>query len=376
MIKVLHFVSKMDRAGQETFIMNVYRNINKKKFQFVFLCTDHAKGDFDDEIKGLGGSLFYLPINPNTSGVKRYIQDYSNLVDWLEKNRCEYDIVHLHTYHALDVFVHLMACRRVKCNRLVVHSHNTFGAHQRLHNVFRFINNLYPFKRFACAYDAGVWLYGNRRMKKDDVQIVYNGINLEDYRYSENERIKCRRELEIEESIVIGHIGRFSESKNHTQMIEIFQSFHERIPDTILLLIGKGELQNDIKRKVDMLGLSSSVKFLGTRDDIPRLLAAMDILLFPSLHEGLSVVLVEAQASGLKCVVSDNILPQEENIIPELFTKVSISEPYNIWADSLKRTVEQNIDRNECCNVMLKSNFNITYTVKQMEVEYEKIAAL
>lgn len=372
-MKILHFVSKMDRAGQESFIMNVYRNINRNRFQFSFLCTNQEQGDFDSEIKDLGGKIFYLPKNRYSNGAKRYVQDIMIISKWLKDNKNEYDIVHLHTYHAVDVFVHVMACRMAKCKHLVVHSHNTSGEHQRLHMLFRSVNNMFSFTRFACSFDAGIWLYGKEMMRKGKVQVVYNGINPEDYRYSQQEGDKYREMFGLKGKTVIGHIGRFSTQKNHFRIISIFTQYLNKNPDAVLVLVGKGELQEEIMTSAEKNGISNNVMFLGTREDIPQLMALMDIMLFPSLYEGLSVVLVEAQASGLKCVISDNILPPEENIIPQLFTNVSLKKSNDVWIDLIGSALDIEIDRNECCDKMIESGFNIVNTTRQLECEYEKI---
>lgn len=375
MIRVLHFVSKMDWAGQETFIMNVYRNMNKQRYQFVFLCTDVSPGDFDDEITALGGKLFYLPVNPRTAGVGRYINEITLISEWLMEHKKEFDLVHLHTYHALDVFVHLMACRRAGCRKVVVHSHNTMGAHPLLHFFFRFLDGFFECTRYACSYEAGVWLFGAVKMKRGSIKVIYNGIAPGDYRYNEKTAEKKRRELKLEGRTVIGHVGRFSRQKNHIFILEVFQKYLQINPGAVLLLIGKGELQEEMKKKAGELEIRSNVLFMGAREDIPALLSVMDILLFPSLHEGLSVVLVEAQASGLKCVISAHILPEEENVIPELFTKMDLNENADQWAEALSSALSgsREVNRSEYCDRMIKSGFNIVKTAEQMEMEYEKI---
>lgn len=373
MIKILHCVSKMDRAGQEVFIMNVFRNIDRSKYHFSFLCTNNDPGDFDNDIRELGGDIFYLPEPQYGNGIRKYKEKIELLKEWFISNKEKFDIVHLHTYHALDVFVHLVACRKAGCKRLVVHSHNTSGQHVFLHCCFRVFDNFFNFTRFACAYDAGEWLYGKHKMKEGSVKIIYNGIRPNDYRYFIGKSWKIRKELQLEGKTVIGHIGRFSQQKNHDFLLDVFHGYNRINPESVLLLIGKGELLEHIKEKAKKLSIQDKVMFLGTREDISDLLSAMDLMVFPSLHEGLSVVLVEAQASGLKCIISDNILPTEECIIPELFTKLNISERPQTWANEIDEVKEKIIDREECCEKMIDSPFNIIRTVKQMEDEYEEI---
>lgn len=372
MIKILHCVSKMDRAGQESFIMNVYRNINRECFQFCFLCTDHSKGDFDDEIFEYGGEIYYLPQNPIRNGLKRYLKDIEILTEWLKNNKHFFDIIHLHTYHALDVFVHLEAARRAKVKRVVIHSHNTNAPHKGLHFIFRVINNLYKHERLACSVDAGIWLHGKINDVKKNIEVVYNGINVPSYRYSEEIKREYIEKLNLNGKKIVGHIGRFNYQKNHDFIIQIFEKGIQMDNDLVLLLIGKGECQDEIKELVRAKKLEKHVMFLGTRDDIPQLLSAMDVLLFPSLFEGLSVVLVEAQASGLPCLISDNILPNEENIVPAIFEKCNLNESPSVWAERLISILNKEYSRQEANRIMEQSHFNISHTVKFFEDFYSK----
>lgn len=372
MVKVLHCVSKMDRAGQEVFIMNVYRKIDKEKFQFCFLCTDHSKGDFDDEINEMGGKIFYLPQNTASSGVNRYLQQIEILTYWLRSNKANFDIMHLHTYHALDVFIHLEAARRAKIENVVIHSHNTNAPHKGLHCMFMHINNLYKHRMLACSEEAGKWLHGSTNMKKGRVRVVYNGIDVLDYKYNDDARNEYRRKLKIEGKKVIGHIGRFNYQKNHDFIIEIMKSAIQINNDIILLLIGKGERFEEIKQKVKSEKLDEHIIFMGTRDDIPELLSTMDALLFPSLFEGLSVVLVEAQASGLQCLISDNILPPEEDVVKNIFTKCNLRENSTVWARKLLNIMEKNPQRFVANEIMEQSQFNISNTVNYLEEFYSK----
>lgn len=372
MIRILHCVSKMDRAGQETFIMNVYRQIDREKFQFYFLCTNHSKGDFDDEIKELGGKIFYLPQNKIFSGVNRYLKQIEILAVWLADNKKDFDIVHLHTYHALDVFVHLEAARRAKIKNVVIHSHNTNGPHKVVHYIFRIVNNMYKHRMLACSEEAGKWLHGNINMKKGRVGVAYNGIDVPSFKYNEDARNDYRRILNIQGKKVIGHIGRFNYQKNHDFIIEIMKSAIKINKDIVLLLIGKGERFEEIKQKVNNEKLDKNIIILGSRDDIPELLSTMDALLFPSLFEGLSVVLVEAQASGLQCLISDNILPPEEDVVKNIFTKCSLKENSIVWAKKLLSIVEKNEQRIVANHIMEQSQFNILSTVNYLEDFYSK----
>lgn len=373
MIKVLHCVSVMDRAGQETFIMNVFRKIDKSEFMFNFLCTSQKKGDYDDEIYALGGEIFYLPENKYNHGIKNWINEIKILTEWFIENKDKYDIVHLHTCHALSVLIYAEACRRAGVKKMIAHSHSTNAPHKFLNEICVLLCNFYSFKCLACSIEAGRWLYGNHNVRRDKVKVVYNGIAVEQYRYEKEIADIYKKRLGAENKIVIGHVGRFHDVKNHEKLINVFYEFRKQHEEAMLLLIGTGELENHIKEKVARLGISDSVCFLGGRSDVANLMMAMDALVFPSKYEGLSIVLVEAQASGLYSIVTDSIVPEEEEIIPEVFNRVSLLENDIYWAKQLCTVKEKNIDRKKCNIEMLNSGFNINKTVKMLEEIYKDI---
>lgn len=363
MIKVLHFVTVMDRAGQETFIMNVYRAADKSKYRFNFLCDTHRKGDYDDEINELGGGIFYLPERKNNHGFKRYKEEISLLKEWLISNKEEYDCVHLHTHHALDVWAHLEACRQAKVENIIIHSHNTTGENIGLHKIARIFNNVfYRFNKLACSKDAGDWLFG--KSQRNNVSVIYNGIDINEFKYSENNRNKIRKEFNLVNKTVIGHVGRFAKQKNHSFLLDVFSSYHQMNPYSVLMLVGKGELEEEIKEKVKELNLEDSVIFTGTRDDVGALLSAFDIFVFPSIFEGLGIVLIEAQVNGLSVITNSNI--PKEAIISDSVTLLPIKSVEN-WANCINMLSEKrtnNIDYDK---------FDVKNTSKQILDIYDKV---
>lgn len=363
MIKVLHFVTVMDRAGQETFIMNVYRAADKSKYRFNFLCDTHRKGDYDDEINELGGGIFYLPERKNNHGFKRYKEEISLLKGWLISNKEEYDCVHLHTHHALDVWAHLEACRQAKVKNIIIHSHSTTGENIGLHKIARIFNNVfYRFNKLACSKDAGDWLFG--KSQRNNVSVIYNGIDINEFKYSENNRNKIRKEFNLADKTVIGHVGRFTKLKNHTFLLDVFSSYHQINPNSVLMLVGKGELEEEIQKRVKELNLEDSVIFTGTRDDVGALLSAFDIFVFPSIFEGLGIVLIEAQVNGLSVITNSNI--PKEAIISDSVTLLPIKSVEN-WANCINMLSEKrtnNIDYDK---------FNVKNTSKQILDIYDKV---
>ena len=344
MIRVLHFVSKMDRAGQETFIMNVYRAADHSKFQFLFLCSRAEEGDYDEEIRNLGGSIYYLPAIHYRNSIDKYKQQIDNLSRWLLNNKGKYDIVHLHTYHALDVWVHLKACKKAGVTQIIVHSHNSSGQHPLIHKMFRNTFKYYRFKKLSCSLDAARWMYGERAINRGEVTIILNGINTKEFKYSEVLREQTRKSLGINSKRVIGHIGRFNIQKNHSFLLSSFCEYSKNDDEAVLLLIGKGELEKDIIKKINDLGLEKKVLLLGTRDDIPALLSAMDLFVFPSLYEGLSVVLIEAQCNGLSILCTDNVSP--ETIISKGMHILPVDDAER-WSKAIKENIGTRIEINE-----------------------------
>lgn len=375
MIRVLHFVSKMDRAGQETFIMNVYRHLDRRSIQFNFLCSDSTPGDFDPEISALGGKMFCLPAARRTGGLGRYWDEIGVIAAWLRGHRADYDIIHIHTYHALDVFVHLEAARQAGVQNIVIHSHNTSGPHPAVHRVFRWINSLYSFESAACSAEAGEWLFGRRRVRRGKVRVIYNGIDVKRFAFDPTAADQVKKELGLAGETVVGHVGRFNRQKNHEFLIRVFEEYARIDPASVLLLIGKGELLEEVKAQVDALGLTGRVKFLGSRDDIPRLMSAMDVFLFPSLFEGLPVVLAEAQASGLKCLTPDRIPPREGVIVPELLFHKRLKAPAAEWAKALDAAISaDSVERDRANEIVADSKFNIVSAAKEVEALYMELA--
>ena len=320
---VLHYVGKMDRAGQETFIMNLFRNIDREKIKFKFLCTDSSKGDFDDEIYSLGGEIFYT-VPQNNRGALAMLTAANNLRNTLKKSKP--DVFHIHTHHALNAFLDACAALLAGIKIVAVHSHNNSAlSHLGAHRFCKKLIPLLKIRRFACSNDAGRWMFGNTPFK-----VLYNGLNPNDFCYNSEKRDAIRAKMGWEGKKIIGHIGRFNEQKNHRFLIDVFAEIKKREPAAHLVLVGKGELEPEIKEKVSAYNLSDSVSFLGIRSDIPELYQGMDLFLFPSIFEGLGIVLIEAQANGLPCLVSDAI--QEEAVICSNIVKLPLTDDASLWA--------------------------------------------
>lgn len=362
MRKILHFVSKMDRAGQETFLMNVFRNINRSKVKFGFLCTLSSSGDYDQEIRKLGGEIHYDPIK--VSGHFKIIENFFILKETLKKLKPNYQVFEIHTQHAMDAYLSALAAKKAGFNNVIVHSHNSSTLyHPKLHLIFKpFLKGL-KIHRFACSDSAGKWMYGN-----SNFQIIKNGINLSDFIYSKSTRQDVRKQLKWENSIVIGHVGRFNAQKNQLFLIDIFAQFLRIHPNAKLVFVGDGDDKVKITRKIEEMGLEDKVVLLGVREDTNRIYQGMDAFVFPSLFEGLPVVLVEAQAASLPCLVSSNVTKEIKITDKIKFMNLKLSD--SEWAKSLDNLLEFNGDRVDETNNMIRSGYDIKVVANRLERIY------
>lgn len=368
MKRILHVVTKMDRAGQETFLMNVYRNIDRSEVQFDFLCSDPGKGDYDDEIASMGGMIHILPQNKLKVKYVEYFSMLANIARHLRMmNRTMgYDTIHLHNYHAFSSLIWVTGARMAGFRNIILHCHNTSAPHIYLHKICRPILNLLRFNRFACSSDAARWMYGNREAK-----IVFNGIEPQKFLYDVSQRMQLRKELGLADSTTaILHIGRFNYQKNHKFLLDVFKEYHDSHPDSRLLLVGKGELEEEIKAQTASSGLTDSVMPLGIRNDIPALLHASDLFLLPSLFEGLSVVLVEAQAEGIPILATSNLSP--ETIFSVNARQLDLSQEAKEWADAIEPTLSLGRNASAFRNVAEKG-FDIKTVAKDLQQFYTRL---
>ncbi len=299
-IRVLQAVPAMDMGGLEMFIMNVYRHIDRSKVQFDFLYHYNRPCVFDAEIETLGGHIFRASIRQNNNVLK-----YCRFLDHFFATH-PYPILHGH-YSGFGLFYNHYAKKHGVAVR-IGHSHNTH-TEKSLSGFFDAVMSSF-FKygithRLSCGVEAGKALY-----KTNDFTVFPNGIELERFLYNAEKRQAARQRFGLEDALVFGHVGRFTQQKNHDFLLDIFAQLESRRPGARLLLAGEGPLLEETRRKAAALGLAEKVVFAGLQRDTPALYNAMDCFLLPSLFEGFPVVLVEAQANGLPCFVSDAVSPE------------------------------------------------------------------
>ena len=325
-IRVAHVVGKWVGGGVESVVMNYYKNIDKDKVQFDFICDSDSTDIPYEEIKKLGGKVFLVPPYQK---IFKYIKELTKV---LKEN--DYKIVHSHI-NTLSVFP-LYCAQKAKIPIRIAHSHSTTNKKELGKNfikqILRPFSKLFATNYFACSEYAGRWLFGNKMYNQGKIYILNNAIDVEKYKYDENVRKIKRKSLGIKNNqIVIGHIGRFVAQKNHTFLIDIFYEIYKQNKNVMLLLIGQGPLVKKIKDKVKKLNLENNVKFLGQRNDVNELYQAMDVFLLPSLYEGLPVVGIEAQASSCLCILSNSMTLETKILDSTLF--IDLSEHPKKWAE-------------------------------------------
>ncbi len=363
-IRILHIVGVMDQGGIETLLMNLYRNIDRSVIQFDFLTHSRKKGFFDDEIVSLGGKI-YSVINPfNAKGIFLY----NGMLSDFFKKHSKYNIVHSHMNTFSGIILSISKKHGVKTR--IAHSHTTIAASRikiPLSKMSRFFGQNSITHYLACSRDAAKWSFGRYA---DKALIFKNSIDLEKYRFSNDTRKAYRDKLDLKDKFVIGHVGRFNEIKNHRFLIDIHAKLVKKKKDAVLLLVGDGPLLSNMRKKAHELGVADSIIFLGNRDDVEKLLCAMDLFVFPSTNEGLGIVAIEAQTSGLNCLVSD-ALPSEVKVT-ELLEYIHLDKGVDYWSSRIQKYQIQE-ERNKAYLKVKKQGYDIKENAEWLKDFYVKL---
>lgn len=350
MKRILCIVGGMNAGGAETFLMKLYRGMDRELYQMDFCVSKPEKGFYDDEIKAMGGRIIHT--TPKSKGIWKSFTSIRRIV---KENHYEYVMrVSQHSLSALE----LVAARKGGAKVTVFRSSNsnttTGKVSTLLHKFFKFLSKTAVDVKIAPSYPAAEFMFGKRAIKNGKVVFLKNGIPLHKFSYSSTEREKFRNELGITDELLIGHIGRFSHQKNHEQLIDIFGELLKRKKDAHLMLIGEGELQSAIADKVKQAGMEDNVHFLGLRSDIPSVLSAMDVFVFPSFYEGMPNTVIEAQANGVPCVISDQIT--EEVKMCENIVMLPLNNN-SIWVEAIEKSVRLPSENNQ--KVLAKQGYDI-----------------
>ncbi|MFQ6862912.1 MAG: glycosyltransferase family 1 protein [Beduini sp.] len=332
MIRILQIVSSMDRGGIETYIMNVYRKIDKSKIQFDFLVHTNRICAYDDEIEKLGGKIYRIH-----SRHQSIVQNRKDLNDFF-KNHSEYKIVHMHE-SSLSYITPLKIAKKHGIPIRILHSRNNAirgnKLHILLHHFNQFIFPKYITDCFAISDKAAIWMFGKKFYNSGKVKLLKNGINIENFKFNQQYRDEIRTLFNISnDKIVLGHVGRFSKQKNHAFLIDIFSEICKNNNNYMLLLIGDGNKKEEIKEIVSSKNLLDNVIFINPTYTVERYYAAMDLFILPSLFEGLGRVLIEAQCNGLMCFASQYVIPEEVAIL-DSFSFVPLKDGVDKWVQQI-----------------------------------------
>ena len=361
MIRILHVLGGLERGGAETMVMNLYRAIDRTQIQFDFIIHTEEHQAYYSEICDLGGKIYSFP---KYNG-KNYFAVKKNWNSFFV-NHPEYKILHSHIRSYASLYIPVAKKHGVKT---IIHSHSTSNGKGFLSIVKRFMQ--YPLRNQAdfymgCSKEAGEWLFGKKVVKSDRYFMLQNAIDVEAYRFNDVIREKYRSELGLKDELTFIHVGRFHPAKNHEFLLTVFAEIHKRNDNTKLILVGDGDLRPEIERQISDLQLGSSVILTGSRSDVPKLLQAADCFLFPSRWEGLPVTVVEAQASGMPCLISNRIT-KDVNVSP-LVKYLSIDNGADIWVNSLD---EIDYSRQDAIELIKNARFDISSTAIWLQNFYQ-----
>lgn len=358
-IRILQCVSNMDRAGIETMLMNYYRNIDKSKIQFDFLCNKSKPGDYDAEIRQLGGKIY---VSPGLNPIKWY--KYQKYMKNLFNEHPEYRIIHCQ--NETMGFYALKAAKDCNVPVRIAHSHNTVIRKDAKFLIKWLCKKMIPRVanlEVACGRDAGIFLFGK------EVKIIRNSIDTKKFIYDRKIREEIRKKLGITaDKYVIGCVARFEPQKNHSFLIDVFYKYSINNPNAILLLIGEGTLEKKIHEKIKLYNIENKVIFTGSISNVNEYYNAMDIFVLTSHHEGLPVVVIEAQTNSLPCLISNKVTGEIKVNDNVEFLTISKVEP---WTQKLE--LYKNSERIDKSKKIVDAGYDIKEEAKKIEIWYEKL---
>lgn len=360
MKRILQVMSSLHGNGTETAVMNIYRSIDRSECQFDFLIFDDENMDFYDEIRKMGGNIYILP-----SRRKNLWGYLSGSLGLFRRNSRRYDVIHLNFCYLSLLWPFLLA-KLYGIPKRIIHSHSSNYVGSRLnlylHRLFRRMDIALSNEYIACSKEAGDWFYSGTKAHAK-CRVIPNGINLSSFVHNPDVRKQYRENLNLKDELVLGQIGYFSPVKNHKFSIDLIKSLRKSMPGVKLLFIGKGgDNEDEIREMVKDSGLENNIIFLGYRTDINNIFQALDILIHPSLFEGLPLSLVEAQASGLKVITSDNV--SRDSKFTDNIDFLPIDKGVEIWIEKINRWAKY--DRSDISAQIHNTPFNIDQTTRQI----------
>ena len=361
MTRILFISQYLNRAGTEAFMMNVFRGVDRSHFGVDFLLYSRNETDYSKEVEAAGCMVWRVPSRRESP-----LGWYRSLYCFFKEHAQDYAAVH-YCGNGLTAIAPIVLAWRFGIPIRIIHSHNSSsdGLHNRvLHMLQRGLACRLSTHHFACSSLAAKWFFGN-----SPAVIIRNGIDTRRFAFNPQTREEVRKRLCLKPSTtVIGHVGRFQAEKNHSFLLDVFAQFHKLQPDSMLMLVGVGDLEDSIKKKARKTGIADNVLFLGERSDVEQLLQAMDLFLMPSTFEGQPFVLIEAQCAGLPCLVSDII--NKDIFLTESIGTCSLQQPATQWAQRMKEMASTH-KRHDESKAIEQQGYSIATTIGYLESVYE-----
>lgn len=368
-IRVLHAVGGMNRGGTETWLLNTLRFSDKRHFDFTFLKSTTSEHAYDKELLSLGGSI---AVCEGPRRLHAFVPAFAKL---LRSER--FDIVHSHLHFFSGVILAVAAACRVGVRIAHAHTDTRLAQTQRSLQRRGYRAMMQQATRVSMTHGLAVSdgaakdLFGRSYAADKRVQLFSCGIDLAPYQ-STNDRTQIRASLGIpHDAQVIGHVGRLEPPKNHAFLVDVAQRVMQRNPRVFLLLIGDGALRAALERKVAAMGIEHRTRFVGSVGNVPELLlGAVDAFVFPSLWEGLGLAVVEAQAAGLRCVVSSEV-PASAVVNAESVERLSLAAPLEVWETAVVRALQVPLQRDAGLALVRSSPFNISESSRALFKLYQ-----
>lgn len=358
-IRVLHILQRMEAGGTQALLMNLYRNIDRSKVQFDFLVEYKEKQFYDDEIESLGGRIFRTSVREDFN-----VPGFISFLKKLFIEHPEYKIVHVHAF-TIGYFC-LRTAKKAGVPVRIAHSHNNETVYDGKYILKRIMQRLYTVhanELFACSREAGKYLFNDK-----EFNVLKNAIDSASFIADESVRKSVRKELSLGDELVVGSVGRLHPQKNQKFLLEVFRQVCEQRPDAILLLVGTGPLENELKEETRRLGLQANVRFLGNRRDMPRLYQGLDVFAMTSLFEGLGIVAIESQAAGIPTVCSDGFPPDVE--VSPLAVRMKLSDSAKEWAKAILKAAENPDRHKDMQSYIINAGFDVKESAEKLQSFY------
>lgn len=375
-IRVLHVMGSTNLGGAESRVMELYRNIDRSRVQFDFLVHTKQEGHYSEEIRSMGGRIYSVP-RFQAVNILAYRKALKNFF----RTHQEFSVIQGHMTSTAAIYLPIARKAYGKKQLLLIAHARSAGVDNGCKGLLTKLLRI-PLKYqadycFTCSREAGIAVYGKRWVKAGRVWTIPNAIDCERFAYCQDIRHEVRRELSLDNKFVLGHVGRFGFMKNHSYLIDIYAALYHKDSNLALAFIGKGELEQDIHNKIKQLSeefdnpqaFIDSILFLGNRYDVERYYQGFDYFVFPSTFEGLPGSVVEAQAAGLRCLISDAVT--REVVLTNLVTQRSIKEKPEEWAKEIIGNRTSALTRTSSLDTLAKEGFDVRQQAECMVKFYE-----